>query len=766
MIISTFDEGSKYTAFGVDCSDIDMTRVQSLGVGANWARIEPGGRTDPHQHDETETFVVTSGRGEVVVNGKRTPVAAPCTLQFEPFETHSLENTGSDDIVFATFYWRDAPRAAQDSVKTDLRRRFGDRPVFVFSTPPTSNGGLHIGHLSGPYIGTDAYVRFQRMNGAEAYHMAATDDFQSWVAARAAKEGKTPREVAAFYADEIAQTLAAMDIVPDAWYQTSQDESYPGELQAFFSKIVSSGRVAVQEGPALFDSETGLYLYEPYVKGGCPTCGSGTGGNLCEECGEPNFAHDLVDPYPTVGNAKPEIRPCRRYMLPLHELRDVVFEHQSLGLSSAKTHELTSRVFARDRVDTPITHPSDWGVPPAEADDVPGQVIWVWIDVAYGFLHNIELLGRKLGKDWRAGAPQDDWKIVHFIGYDINWVYAILCPAFYQLGYPDWTPDVDYQVNEFYLLDGEKFSTSRGHVIWGKDILTPQSVDSIRFYLALTRPETHRTNFTLSEYDKVVQDTLVGTWQRWLNDLGERMEKHYGGVVADAGIWRPEHTAFLARLNTRLAEVAGCLGQDGFSLNRAAEALLGIVDDTLRFSGSASKILGIPAWKDEARTAIALELAAAKLLAHCAAPVMPRFAGRLAAALGLAEPTRWPQLVTLVPAGTKVDLARQVFFGAQPDAEGAAEAASPAAAASPLLPWLSEKVREALRLPEEKPVADATLVSLGIESMQAITLQYQILEHAGADVTVEDLLGDRTVAELASFVSAQEAQQAQEGVGA
>jgi methionyl-tRNA synthetase len=247
----------------------------------------------------------------------------------------------------------------------------------------------------------------------------------------------------------------------------------------------------------------------------------------------------------------------------------------------------------------------------------------------------------------------------------------------------------------------------------------------------------------------VVQDTLVGTWQRWLNDLGDRMDKHYGGVVADAGIWRPEHTAFLAQLNTRLAEVTGCLGQDGFSMNRAARALQGIVDDTLRFSASASKILGIDAWKDEARTAIALELAAARLLSDCAAPVMPRFAGRLAAALGLDEPSRWPQLVTLVPAGTKVDLARQVFFGAQDQPEAQAPE-------SPLLPWLSEKVREALRLPEDQPVADATLVSLGVESMQAITLQYQILEETGADVTVEDLLGDRTVAELAAFVSAQE----------
>jgi hypothetical protein len=34
--------------------------------------------------------------------------------------------------------------------------------------------------------------------------------------------------------------------------------------------------------------------------------------------------------------------------------------------------------------------------------------------------------------------------------------------------------------------------------------------------------------------------------------------------------------------------------------------------------------------------------------------------------------------------------------------------------------------------------------------MQAIALQYQIAERTGADVTIEELLGDRTVAELAA----------------
>lgn len=737
MITSTYDASSLHRSFGIDLGDIDMGAVESFGVGANWGRVPPGRHSDPHQHDETETFVIVSGHGDIIVDAKRAPVWPGMVLQFEPFETHYLDNTGKADLLFATFYWRDSPRAAKAAPRPD-RRRFGDRPIFAFSTPPTPNGDLHIGHLSGPYLGTDVFVRFQRMNGARVWHLAATDDFQSYVAECARREGRTPPEVARHYAAEIAETLRLMDIEPDQVTHTSADERYPEALKAFFTRLVDSGRVTRQSGPALFDGGTGQYMYEPYVHGGCPTCGSSTGGNICEECGEPNFCHDLTDPQPTTGSATPRAGTITRYTLPLHELRGDVLAHHHIGRAPVRLRELANRVFSRERLDVALTHPSSWGVRP-DQQDVPGQVIWVWIELAFGFIYGIESLGRTLGEDWRADAPADDWKIVHFLGYDNTFYHSLLGPALYKIANPEWTPDVDYNVNEFYLLDGDKFSTSRRHAIWGKEILGPDTVDGIRFYLALTRPETHRTNFTMTEYEKVVSETLTGTWERWLNDLGARLERHYGGEVPDAGIWTPEHTAFLARLDNRLAQMTGALGQDGYSLNLAARTLTGIVEDAQRFAGLEGAVFGMPPWKDEARTAIALELAAAKLLAYCAAPVMPRFAAKLAAALGIDPPAQWPKLVTLVPPGSKVNLARQGFFG---------EGAQPAA--SPLLPWLCGVVREALQLPEDTEVAGATLVSLGVESMQAIALQYQILAQTGADITVQDLLGDRTLADLAA----------------
>lgn len=657
MRISHFTPDELSAAFG-----IDMSTVTGFGPGAGWGRVVPGGRSDAHQHDETEVFVIVKGAGELVVDGERTPVGPGTVVMFEPFETHVIENAGTDDLVFFDLYWRDPALAVQAAgAGAPERRRFGQRPVFVFSTPPTPNGDLHLGHLSGPYLGADAFVRFQRMNGVDAWHLTGSDDYQSYVVDRALRDGREPAETAAHFSAEIAATLALMDIRPDQYTVTDTDQTYRDGLRAFFSRVAASGPVTLSETPALFDAETGDYLYEVGVAGGCPGCGQPTNGNICEECGEPNVCADLAEPRTRRSGDAPRRGEAARYCLPLHEFADEVAAHHNLGRVPARLRELAHRVFARPRLDLPLTHPSDWGVPPAEGG-TEGQVIWVWPEMSYGFLHGIEALGRGLGKDWRADEPQQDWKIVHFFGYDNSFYHSLLYPVLYKLAHPGWEPDIDYNVNEFYLLEGEKFSTSRKHAVWGKDVLSADSVDAMRFFLARTRPEGRRTNFDPAVYDAVLRDTLIGTWQRWLNELGTRITDWYDGQAPDAGVWTPEHTAFLDRLTVRLAALTRSLGQDGFSLNQAAEELNGVVEDVLRFTGAEYAVAGIDRWSDHTRTTVALELAAARLLARAAVPVMPRFAERLAAALGLEEAAVWPSTVELLPAGTKVGIADAVFF--------------------------------------------------------------------------------------------------------
>jgi mannose-6-phosphate isomerase-like protein (cupin superfamily)/acyl carrier protein len=565
--ISTYSVAALQGPPGVDASFVDLGPAGQLGVGASWARVAPGLRSVANQHDEIETWVIVAGEGQVFADGERRHVSADTVVQFEPFETHFVDNTGETDLVFASFYWRDGERAMQTAAGVE-HRRFGERPVFVFS--------------SGRTLAADVFVRYQRMTGADAWHIARGDGG----------------------ADQAAGSDGR---------------------RAFGSRLAATAAVTPAESPG-------------------------------------------------------------RLTLHLHELRADVQAQHRVGRVPASVKELADRVLREERLD--VDQPS--------------------IDSAFDVLRGIEELGRRVGRDWRADVPRDDWKIVHFLGPDPSIAEPVLHPALYRLAHPGWTPDVDYHVCERSPLDD------------GAD-------DVARLSLALGRPE------------EAVRE-LMDAWQRWLSDLGTRVDTRYGGVVRDAGIWTPEHTAFLARLDTRLSEMTGSLGPDGFSLERAAETLCGIVEDVTSFARLQAPLAEIEAWKDEARTAVALELAAARLLACCAAPLVPAFVGRLAAALGGDAPSVWPRRVGLVTPGTRIDLATRPLSG------GRAEA-------SPLLPWLSGLVRGVLRLSEDAPVHDRTLVALGMESLQAIALQYQILDQVGADISIEDLLGSRDVAELATYIA-------------
>jgi methionyl-tRNA synthetase len=619
-------------------------------------------------------------------------------------------------------------------------RGFDDRPIFVFSSPTTPNGDLHLGHLGGPYLGADAYVRFQRMNGAQVFHIAGSDDFQSYVAGAARRDGRSCADTAAHFSAEILATHRLLDVSIDEYTVSGADPIYPDRVRRFFSQVAASPLVSLRSDPALLDGDSGEYLYEVDASGGCPTCGSPSGGNMCEECGEPNFCADLIDPVSALSDAPPRVGELTRYSLALQELRADIEAHHRLGRVPGRVKELADRLFHRPELNVAITHPGEWGVAPAEPG-VDGQVIWVWVDMAYRFLHGIEAIGRKLGQDWRADQPQPDWKIVHFMGFDNTFYHTIFVPAMYRLAHPDWVPDIDYNLNEFSLLDGSKFSTSRRHAVWGKDILNPQTVDSVRCYLSLIRPEGRRTNFVMGEYDSFVADTLVGGWQRWLNDLGRRLNRQYAGLAPAADSWTPQQHAFLARLEDRRVAIGHALDEDDFSLNWAARELVGLVDDAVKFAAAERYAAGIAGWQDQASTAIALELAAARLLSLVSAPVMPRFAERLSTALGQPAPVSWPRQVQLLPAGTAVDLETQVFFGAAPVESG-------------VLSWLNSAVCEALQLDPGTVDHASSLALLGMTSMQSIALQYQILDRTGLDITIEQLLGERSLAELAGYLEA------------
>ncbi len=622
--------------------------------------IAAGEATDFHRHDECEAFTILQGSGILEADdGATAPVNQGDFIAAPPFEKHVLRNTGDTPLLFATVYWRDGATTAE-ATKATAPQADTHPPCFVFSTPPTPNGDLHLGHLSGPYFGADVFTRFQKLLGRQAFHITGSDDFQSYVIARGKQMNKTPQEVADFYASEIQDTLALLDVHLDQFTISSHAPGYQEGLKRFFNRLIASGQIKKTLQPAAFDPETNQYLYECDISGRCPTCGSGTGGNICEECGQPNLAYDLIAPVSNVSGGHPITAQCERYAIDLSAFSPAILEPLKEFKAAPRILSLATKVLDRDETTIPITHPQPWGVT-TDDPEIPEQVIWAWPEMSYGFLYGIEAVGKKVGQNWDALSPDDNWRFVHFFGYDNSFYHAILYPALYKAAFPDWAPKIDYQVNEFYCLGGEKFSTSRRRAVWGKEVLSEETVDCVRFHLALTRGEVERTNFSI-EALRSTNTHLIETWQAWLNQLGQTVSRKYAGVTPDAGDWSLDHKAFLRTLEACRTEVSALYTSEGFSLNQVGRAINQLVEDTARFVAAQSHLMEDEAFADRGRTTVALQLAAALLLADLTAPLMPRFSAALRAGLGCDPLENWPQVVELLPVGNRIDLADRRFF--------------------------------------------------------------------------------------------------------
>lgn len=635
-------------AFGISMKEV--LRGQEVPLEASWGSVPVNGATTYHAHDEFETIFFVGGRGEVITNSTCAAVRAGDAIRLVAFERHTIKNSGDTELQFLTTYWRDSGAAAGQAELREQGHQVG--PVYVFSTPPTPNGDLHLGHLSGPYLAAEVLTRSLRMHQTEAYHLSGSDDYQSYVAAKAKQRGDGPEDTADHFAREIRTTLDVNHITLDYFGRPSKNDDYRNTIAQTFRELYQAGHIVEREEAALFDTVTGEYLHEAFVSGLCPSCGKSCGGNICEDCGMPNSCVDIIEPRSAAGG-QCEVRLCRRLYFDLAKYSAAIEAHHGEARIDARAQTVFERLRANGLPAVAVTHPGNWGIRPA-VDGYEAQVIWVWFEMALGFLYAIRELQRekKIGELDERTLPQRA-KIVHFFGFDNAFYHTVLFPAIYRALFGANVLDIDYICNEFYLLEGMKFSTSRGHAVWGRDLVASTDVDQIRFFLAYTRPEVHRTNFSLAELQGVVQSEFSDCWHRWARDLHDKVVEGFGGQLPSPGSWTQAHIRFYGHLNALLRELDHAYGISSFSLRRAARLLCDIVREAQEFGLSQSHWNGVCGRRPEYRTAVALEVAAARTLAHVAFPLMPGFARRLWRAFGGAEEDLllWPVTVQLTFSG-------------------------------------------------------------------------------------------------------------------
>jgi len=493
--------------------------------------------------------------------------------------------------------------------------------TIVTATPPTPNGDLHVGHLAGPYFAADVFCRHQRQLGQPVVYVSSGDDHQSYVVDTARRKSVDPIALANQGNRDIRATLDAAEIAIDVFNRP--DAAHRAFVTDFMTRLYEAGALDVRTSPVWRDRRTGERVFEAHVVGHCPNCLLSTKGGICESCGHPNTIGDLLNRYPT-GGAPEDLEVAQEPVLwfPIEPYRAQIAAYldDRRHVLRPGIAQLVSALLDKPLADFQMSYASDWGIP-VPFGGLEGHVFNVWAEMLPGLMHSTALspnMPDDALANWTAGSGN---RLVQFLGYDNSYFFVILHLAMLCASDVDLILPESIVTNEFYQLEGSKFSTSQNHVIWGRDLLKTHSLDAARFYMAFSNPETQQTNFQLDAMERVVLERLIGPY----NALGLKLQ---AGVRSGAAMSeRRAPSEALAILARRLEQ---SYGLETFSLARSAQDICGF----LTYLGDT-----VPA-KPTAQETQALWDAMAALSVF-AAPLMPGLASQIAEATGWAGDTTW-----------------------------------------------------------------------------------------------------------------------------
>jgi methionyl-tRNA synthetase len=424
---------------------------------------------------------------------------------------------------------------------------------------PYASGPRHLGHVAGFGVPADIFARYHRLKGNNVLMVSGTDEHGTPVTIAADKERLPPKELADRYNRIIADDLHNLGLSYDLFTRTTTQNHYR-VTQDLFKTLHTKGYLLRQTTLGAFSSSTGRTLPDRYIEGTCPICGFGDArGDQCDNCGNQLDPIDLINPRSKIDGNPPVFKETEHFFLDLP-----AFAEQLTSWISKQDHWRPNvRAFSLNLVEAlkprAITRDIDWGVPIplpefAERDD---KRIYVWFDAVIGYLSaSVEWAYNRGTPDaWRDWWQNPQARHYYFMGKDNIVFHSVIWPSI-LLGYgnggelgggslpggaerlPLQLPD-NIVSSEFLTMEGQKFSNSRGIVIYVNDFLSRYDPDPLRFFLTIAGPETQDTDFTWAEFVRRNNDELVATWGNLANRVLSITQRNFGqvpqpGELADA----------------------------------------------------------------------------------------------------------------------------------------------------------------------------------------------------------------------------------------
>ncbi|HZY29133.1 MAG TPA: methionine--tRNA ligase [Jiangellaceae bacterium] len=446
------------------------------------------------------------------------------------------------------------------------------RHVLTAVAWPYANGPRHIGHVSGFGVPSDVFSRYMRMAGHDVLMVSGTDEHGTPILVQAEQEGVGARELADRYNRVIVDDLRDLGLAYDLFTRTTTPNHY-AVAQEMFLTLYRNGYMVERTTLGAISPSTGRTLPDRFIEGTCPICGyDGARGDQCDNCGNQLDPTDLGSPRSRINGETPAFVETEHFFLDLPALADALgawlqtrtdWRPNVLKFSLNLLDDLRPRAMTRD---------IDWGVPvplPGWRDN-PNKRLYVWFDAVIGYLSASVEWARRSGDDdaWRAWWCDPAATSYYFMGKDNITFHSQIWPA-ELLGYDGRGSrggqpgrfgmlelPTEVVSSEFLTMEGRKFSSSRGVVIYVQDFLARYDPDALRFWLAAAGPENQDTDFTWAEFVRRNNDELVAGWGNLVNRTASMIAKNVGSIP-DSGELTDADRDLLATTGAGFATVGG-----------------------------------------------------------------------------------------------------------------------------------------------------------------------------------------------------------------
>ena len=463
---------------------------------------------------------------------------------------------------------------------------------------PYANGPRHIGHVAGFGVPSDVFSRYMRMAGHDVLMVSGTDEHGTPILVAADEEGVTARELADRNNRLIVEDLVALGLSYDLFTRTTAGNHYR-VVQDMFRTVRDNGYMVQEVTRSAISPSTGRTLPDRYIEGTCPICGTpGARGDQCDACGNQLDPTDLINPRSRINGETPEFIESTHWFLDLPALAGALGawldEREASGTWRPNVIRFSQNILGEIRPRA-MTRDIDWGIPVPGWEDQPTKRLYVWFDAVIGYLSASVEWARRSGdpEAWRAWWNDPQALSYYFMGKDNIVFHSQIWPA-ELLGYNGQGKNggepgrlgvlnlpTEVVSSEFLTMEGKKFSSSHGIVIYVRDFLERYQADALRYFICAAGPETADADFTWAEFVRRTNGELVAGWGNLVNRTATMIHKRFG-QIPEPGPLEAIDSALLDSIEAGFADVGGLIAR-----HRQKAALA----EAMRLVGEANKYI-------------------------------------------------------------------------------------------------------------------------------------------------------------------------------